>query len=254
MPASHRDTPVRPSVQARTNAAASSGPSSPGMCVGQPSPRSTERPLAASGTHATAYPATTQSTATRPRAVGIVGRLDGAAAHTIRGDRSAACPLPAGPISTPEDTVVSHRRAIRQVRDPALRARLRHLFRQVRVDPTLQAPAMLWVRFAAALPLRSVPGTTYHYSNIGYDILGLIAAKVGGAPLRTLYRRRIIEPLGLSSAAYQPRGEFSGPRPREYSVHLNGRLVDATGWYRVARVPAPASSPTRPTKATSSRR
>ncbi len=122
---------------------------------------------------------------------------------------------------------------IRRVRDPVLRAELLRLGHQEQVDPTVQAPTKLWVRFAAALPLRSVPGSTYHYSNIGYDVAGLIAAKVGGAPLATLFRRRIIAPLGLTSAEYKPQGEVGGPHPRDYSVHLNGKLVDATGWYRL---------------------
>ena len=124
-------------------------------------------------------------------------------------------------------------RYIRKVNDPILRAEILRRWHREQVDPTAQAPTLLVVRFAAALPLRSVPGTTYHYSNIGYDVAGLIAAKVGGAPLATLFRRRIIEPLGLASAEYKPQGEVAGPHPRDYSVRLDGTLVDATGWYRL---------------------
>ncbi|HEX7525075.1 MAG TPA: serine hydrolase domain-containing protein [Gaiellaceae bacterium] len=122
---------------------------------------------------------------------------------------------------------------IGKVRDPTLRSEILGTYRREQADPTATAPPIFFARFAAALPLRSTPGTTYHYSNIGYEIAGLIAARAGGAPLATLFRQRIIEPLDLSSAAYQPQGEISGAHPRSYSLRLNGTLVDATGWYRL---------------------
>jgi D-alanyl-D-alanine carboxypeptidase len=122
---------------------------------------------------------------------------------------------------------------IGKVRDPALRNEILGTYRREQADPTATAPPIFFARFAAALPLRSTPGTTYHYSNIGYEIAGLIAARAGGAPLATLFRQRIIKPLDLSSAVYQPQGEISGAHPRDYSVHVDGTLVDATAWYRL---------------------
>lgn len=131
------------------------------------------------------------------------------------------------------DITADPTRYLHQVRDPALRSELLRIYRRELADHTVTAPPTLFPRFAAALPLRSTPGTTYHYSNIGYEIAGLIAAKAGGAPLASLFRQRIIEPLDLSSAVYQPQGKLSGAHPRSYSVHRNGTLVDATGWYRL---------------------
>ena len=41
------------------------------------------------------------------------------------------------------------------------------------------------------------PGSCYHYSDIGYVILGLIAEKVAGKTLHGLFRERIFDPLNM---------------------------------------------------------
>jgi len=41
------------------------------------------------------------------------------------------------------------------------------------------------------------PGSCYHYSDIGYVILGLIAEKAGGKSLHGLFRERIFDRLGM---------------------------------------------------------
>jgi D-alanyl-D-alanine carboxypeptidase len=120
----------------------------------------------------------------------------------------------------------------RRVRDPAMRARMLRVLRRQQADPGLRGSPLIGVQLAAALPLRSAPGTTYHYSDVNYAIAGMIASKAGGAPLERLYRERIFAPLGLHSARYEPQA-YRGPRPREYSVRPGGELVDATGWYRL---------------------
>jgi D-alanyl-D-alanine carboxypeptidase len=117
-----------------------------------------------------------------------------------------------------------------QVRDPALRGELLRVERRLIADPAFQFPALLWVRFAAALPLLSRPGTSYHYSNIGYKVAGMIAERVSGMPLPSLYERRIIEPLGLASAAFDPQGDITGPHASGYLVQANGKLIEATAW------------------------
>ena len=42
------------------------------------------------------------------------------------------------------------------------------------------------------------PGTHWHYSNTGYDILGKLAEHIGGKPLDRLLFERIFTPLGMS--------------------------------------------------------
>ncbi len=116
------------------------------------------------------------------------------------------------------------------VKDPELRAQLTSIYRRVLEDPSTTFSPLVWIRFAAWVPLLSKPGTQYHYSNIGYEVLGLIAARTAGEPLGALYRDRIAKPLGLSSAAYDPQGDIAGPHPVGYSVGANGKSVAATAW------------------------
>jgi D-alanyl-D-alanine carboxypeptidase len=120
---------------------------------------------------------------------------------------------------------------IRRVRDPQLRAELEEAARGVREDPAHQFSPTLWIRLAAALPFLSEPGSTYHYSNIGYEVAGAIAERVGGAPLARLYRERISEPLSLASVAYDPRGDIEGPHAVGYAMPEPGEPTEATAWY-----------------------
>ncbi len=121
-------------------------------------------------------------------------------------------------------------RYLRRVTDPALRAELLSVSRRQAADPSTVIPAGLMIRFAAAEPLRSRPGTRYHYSNIGYMIAGRIAERAGRQPLAEQYRERIIEPLGLASAAYDPKPNIRGPHPHGYRVRADGSLLDTTTW------------------------
>jgi len=56
-----------------------------------------------------------------------------------------------------------------------------------------------FVRPGAVFP----PGKGWSYSNTNYLLLGVVAAKVGGAPWEELVRRELIEPLGLDSTYVQ---------------------------------------------------
>jgi CubicO group peptidase (beta-lactamase class C family) len=44
------------------------------------------------------------------------------------------------------------------------------------------------------------PGTRYHYSNAGYDAVGLAIARVCGRPYREVLAARVLEPLGMTSS------------------------------------------------------
>ena len=48
------------------------------------------------------------------------------------------------------------------------------------------------------------PGTGWHYSNTNYLVLGLLAERVGNAPLGDQIRARFLDPLGLRHTWYQP--------------------------------------------------
>jgi CubicO group peptidase (beta-lactamase class C family) len=63
------------------------------------------------------------------------------------------------------------------------------------------------------------PGTAWQYSNTGYTIAGLIAQKAGAAPFFEQLRRRILDPLHLSSAVdYDAHGVPPGG-PVGYQRH-----------------------------------
>ncbi|HET7369121.1 MAG TPA: serine hydrolase domain-containing protein [Gaiella sp.] len=113
------------------------------------------------------------------------------------------------------------------VEDTSLRARLASLVRRVTADPTREVSPTWWIRWAAWEPLLFEPGTDVHYSNIGYEVLGLVAARAASASLPELYRREIFEPLGLHETAYDPQGPIAGPHARGYLLGGDGP-VDAT--------------------------
>ncbi len=60
--------------------------------------------------------------------------------------------------------------------------------------PLYQAVAL------AGRPTGWAPGKHYEYSNIGYQILGLILEELDGKPYPEIIRRRIFEPLGMSAS------------------------------------------------------
>lgn len=118
-----------------------------------------------------------------------------------------------------------------RVKDARLRQQLVAIAARVEKDRSVEFAPIWWIRYAASQPLRFAPGWGYHYSNIGYDILGLIAARAGGKPLPVLYRERIFEPLGLRDTAFDPQGPIRGPHAHGYGIDPDGRQYDATDWH-----------------------
>ena len=131
-----------------------------------------------------------------------------------------------------DNDVFASRRAgdayLARVGDPRLRARLLAIGARIQADPAAQVSPLWFIRLAAWQPLVAPPGTTYHHSNIGWNVAGLIAANAGGDPLPLLYRERIIRPLGLRQTAYDPQGPIAGPHANGYELAADGRLVDTT--------------------------
>jgi D-alanyl-D-alanine carboxypeptidase len=123
------------------------------------------------------------------------------------------------------------RRYLDRVKDTKLRAEILAISARIIKDPAAWVSPIWWIRWAAWQPLLFTPGTQFHYSNIGYEILGLIAARAGGKPLPVLYRERIFQPLGLHATAYEPQGPIGGPRAHGYGIEPNGKQIDATNWH-----------------------
>ena len=114
-----------------------------------------------------------------------------------------------------------------RVGDAKLRAQLLAAAAKLKANPWAQVSSLLFIRLAGWQPLVATPGTTYHHSNIGWNVAGLIAAKAGGKPLPILYRERIIHPLGLHNTAFSPQGPIAGQHANGYAAS-NGRLIDTT--------------------------
>lgn len=94
-------------------------------------------------------------------------------------------------------------------------------------DVPLDAAGGLWTGFE--------PGTHWHYSNTGYEILGDLAEHVTGEPLAGLLEKRIFAPLGMTRS----RGAI---RSADKALYAQGyRAADPTVPYALGAplVPAP---------------
>jgi D-alanyl-D-alanine carboxypeptidase len=126
------------------------------------------------------------------------------------------------------DAVKDPARVLARVKDPVFHGELVRLAERLQADPTIRFPPTVWIRLAATQPLYFPPGSGYHYSNVGFEVLGLVIQRVTGQPLEAVYRERIIGPLGLQGSAYDPQGDITGPHARGYLVKADGSLVDQT--------------------------
>jgi D-alanyl-D-alanine carboxypeptidase len=118
-----------------------------------------------------------------------------------------------------------------RVGDRKLREQLMAVAARIRANPAVEVSPLWFIRLAAWQPLVAPPGTTYHHSNIGWNIAGLIAAKAAGKPLPLLYRERILEPLRLRHTAYDPQGPIAGPHASGYALATDGTLTETTAWH-----------------------
>jgi D-alanyl-D-alanine carboxypeptidase len=114
-----------------------------------------------------------------------------------------------------------------RVTDASVKAQLLAVRQRVEQNPSTEFSPRLWIELARFQPLLSEPGTQYHYSNIGFEILGLVAARASGETIETLYRERIFTPLGLRDSAYDPQGPIRGQHAHGYRV-AQGPPIDTT--------------------------
>jgi CubicO group peptidase (beta-lactamase class C family) len=92
--------------------------------------------------------------------------------------------------------------------------------------------------------LNFTPGTSWSYSNTGYNLAALLVARVSGQPFAEFTRRRIFEPLGMNRTSWrddigrivagravayaEARDGFRTEMPFE-SAHGNGGLLTTVG-------------------------
>ncbi|MBI1758788.1 MAG: beta-lactamase family protein [Actinobacteria bacterium] len=104
-----------------------------------------------------------------------------------------------------------------------------------------EAPLPMWASMQGpdAVELREAlrraelvdePGVRWHYSNLGYAILGQVVHQVGGAPCEELIDRELLAPLGLTATTWQPPvGAATGYRLDPYSDTLHREPVMQQG-------------------------
>jgi D-alanyl-D-alanine carboxypeptidase len=119
-------------------------------------------------------------------------------------------------------------RYLTRVKDAQLQTDLIALGKRIDANPAVEMSPSWWIKFAAWQPLLFEPGTSYHYSNIGYDLLGRIAERSSGKRISQLYEETIFKPLDLDNTSYDPQGPIDGPHARGYNVAADGKLTDAT--------------------------
>lgn len=85
------------------------------------------------------------------------------------------------------------------------------LYRQHIADPEhFEVPVREMIALADGRPLHFEPGTNYHYTNSGYDVLGLIIEGATGGSLEAALTQRIFEPLNLRHTSFEPAPLQSG--------------------------------------------
>ena len=57
---------------------------------------------------------------------------------------------------------------------------------------------------ASGVSLRFTPGTTFHYSNTGYGVLGELIARLRGVPWHEAVQQGILDPLGMNRTTRRP--------------------------------------------------
>ncbi len=68
--------------------------------------------------------------------------------------------------------------------------------------------------FARHRHLRSTPGTTARYTNLGYLLLGELVRRVTRLPFAEHVRRSVLVPAGIATAGFEPRGAVGHERLR----------------------------------------
>lgn len=84
------------------------------------------------------------------------------------------------------------------------------------------------IRRALSAPLEFEPGEVFHYSDIGFILLGLIVEKITGEALDDYTRANVFGPLGMTDTAYLAGGRACGPhriRGTAVAVDLNSPEV-----------------------------
>lgn len=103
-------------------------------------------------------------------------------------------------------------------------ARLQALARAAFAGRTRTEQRRLFLGAVMKDPPKTKPGTAFDYSNHGYMGAASVAEQVTGQSWETLIRRRLFEPLGMSSAGFGPPGEQGEVDEPRGHFRVNGQL------------------------------
>lgn len=101
-------------------------------------------------------------------------------------------------------------------------------------SPGVSTPDLLSANDGTARVLE--PGMSFHYSNLGFALLGEVVARLRGEDWWSLVQRRLLEPLGMARTTYDPQpphaqgssvDHFAGTRHDE--PHADTRAMAAAG-------------------------
>jgi D-alanyl-D-alanine carboxypeptidase len=100
-------------------------------------------------------------------------------------------------------------------------------------------PTRVWTTdellgIAFKYPSAFTPGTEYDYCNTNYALLGLIAEKVGGAPLARIFQDRLFGPLGMKDTLLPASTSNTIPAP-----YAHGYLYGSSS-FALADTPYPS--------------
>ena len=92
--------------------------------------------------------------------------------------------------------------------------------------------------YSFSKPLLFAPGTSYHYSNPNFVLLGLVIQKVSHQPLATYITQHILKPEHLTHTSVPTGAAFPTPHAQGYTdytvecvfSHACGTTVNATNW------------------------
>ncbi len=96
-----------------------------------------------------------------------------------------------------------------------------------------------YIRSLEARSLIGEPGARWHYSNMGYEVLGEVIAKVSGMSFEDYMAAHILGPLGMARSTFLPLEGFS---PLVAWPHRGSLIPTAASLYPYHRAHAPSST------------
>ena len=107
-------------------------------------------------------------------------------------------------------------------------------------DPQLGDDALSeFARSLSGWRLKAEPGSTFSYSNAGFELLGLLLARVTGTTFEDAVRQLVLTPLGMRNSTFMRR---EVPGHLASSPHVGMPLSVPEGAYPYTRRHAPSST------------